>query len=246
MECTASALSKLFAAFPGSVQLLLIVLFITVCSFIFIRYKPEEAARAVREKLMKLVVHGLSKSATQAYKYIHAASSRKMGEGTTKENEKTPEQLEEEEALSKKKTQAFIRNVRVKAKVLMTMMQLLGQLPGIFVQIQFPAIFLSITVPFSVSVSFDLFSTIPFSCVYPGFGFYDALLLTTMGPLLMFVIIGGVGGTLYIHGRRTHDEERQQISKDRTAALVLLISFLVFTTSSTKIFQVRSISLIHL
>ena len=167
-------------------------------------------------------------------------------DGTTKteeekEIEKSAADLAREERENKKKTQALIRNVRVKTKVLMTMMQLLGQFPAVFTTIAFPKVYLDITVSIGALVNFDLFTAMPFVCFYPAFNFYDDLLSSTVGPLLVMFILFCVG--IVLSWRARGDADATLEIRDRTAGILLLVAYLVFSSVSTKLFQVRSRSM---
>lgn len=66
--------------------------------------------------------------------------------------------------------------------------------------------------------------------------FYDTLLLTTIGPL---VVSGLVLASYVIRRRRCHadDQDRRSRIKHRHATFMYLISFLVYSTASSTIFQ---------
>ena len=219
--------------------MLLISLGVVIVAFVSIRFRPEEVLNQIKGKAMKLFMSMVLRVSAKAFAYLEdtAETEEEEEEGV----EKSAADLAREERENKKKTQALIRNVRVKAKVLMTMMQLLGQFPAIFTTIAFPKVYLDITVSFGALVNFDLFTAMPFSCFYPSFNFYDDLLSSTVGPLIVMFVLFCVA--IALSWRVRGDAEATLEIRDRTAAILLLVSYLVFSSVSTKLFQVRSQSM---
>ena len=238
LECEISWTSKIFLKIPFLFQMLLISLGVVIVAFVSIRFRPEEVLNQVKGKAMKLFMSMVLRVSAKAFSYLE-------GTTVTEEEEegggKSAADLAREERENKKKTQALIRNVRVKAKVLMTMMQLLGQFPAIFTTIAFPKVYLDITVSFGALVNFDLFTAMPFSCFYPSFNFYDDLLSSTVGPLIVMFVLFCVA--IALSWRVRGDAEATLEIRDRTAGILLLVSYLVFSSVSTKLFQVRSQSI---
>ncbi|CAM9644386.1 unnamed protein product [Ectocarpus sp. 13 AM-2016] len=123
-----------------------------------------------------------------------------------------------------------------KLKILVVVWQILSVFPSI-TAVDFPpayARFLS----WIDMLSFDLGHVLSASCVFPVMNFYQSLLVTTLGPLGVAMVLVL---TYWIAKRRARAESAGSLKRraawSRHVAAGLLLSFLVFISTSTMAFK---------
>ncbi|CAE7541394.1 unnamed protein product [Symbiodinium sp. CCMP2592] len=128
---------------------------------------------------------------------------------------------------------AKLKEINTKLKIVVSLLQVLNTIPGVFRFVTWPAALLQFMEVLSM-FNLSIFQVVPADCVHPN-TFYDRLLVTTLLPISLWVILALIC-QLRVCWLKAQSQQRAEIQSG-FFGVALMVAYLVLPAASSTIFD---------